>query len=160
MKSIPEGSVYAFPLIDDGLGLAVVARRMPRGRIVALYLYGDAPPGALRQEPYSLPRPDRAVFKGLFADYALRDGSWRALGVHPSFVRSDWPFNLVLHHDLDGRRSPVLIHLDDRNPNREVRLEVVSGNAELGEIPSDVLNAPERMERFVVGRDRGESHSD
>lgn len=149
--SIVEGSAYSFPLRDGSQGLAIVARRTPRGRIVALYLFYPAPAVALDGRTFDLPRPETSVFRGRFSDYALRDGSWSHLGVHPHFDRTDWPFNRVAFRNLNSRRPWLALTLDDEDPNRVIGQEVVSEGEALA-LPQDVLLAPEGMDRYVSAR--------
>lgn len=138
--STREGACFIVPVRDERDAFAVVARRKPRGYIVAVYLFRDPPPGATAGSAYGLPNPASARFRGVFTDAAIRDGTWRALGVHPAFERAKWPFDSVAHLD-HGNGVWTRITLDDRDPNREIGAERVS--AEVGrELPPYGLISP------------------
>lgn len=147
-KSIPEGSVFLFPIKGRAPGLAVVARRVPRARIVALYLFSEAPPEALSGGEFDLPRPDQATFRGRFSDYQLREGAWRALGIHPRFKRDEWPFNMIAHWPFGHSGEAIGLVMDDRNPVVVIDSFPISDELALT-LPADALFAPEGMEEFV-----------
>lgn len=148
--SIPEGSVFLVPLGLQRSGLAVVARRVPRGRIVALYLYGELLPDAPRGLPFDLPSPSEAAFIGKFTDYSMRDDTWRPLGVHPDFRRQLWPFGAVAHRDHGSGRW-MAIGLDDRNPLREIWSRTISADEGRG-TPPDALFDPQQVPTLLEQR--------
>jgi hypothetical protein len=132
----------------------VVARRQPRGGIVALYVFKDVPPGLDEGEGGILPSPSDAVLRGRMSDQHIRTGAWPSLGVHPSFRREDWPFDRVGHRDAGSRRCKAVL-LDDRNPLKIV--DVIDEDcATVAHLPGDTIYAPDGLvESFLPGLGTG-----
>lgn len=148
-KSIPEGSTFLFPIKGRAPGLAVVARRVPRAHIVALYLFTEAPAGARSGTAFDLPRPDQASFRGRFSDNQLREGPWRGLGIHPQFNREEWPFNMIAHWPSGHSGKAVGLVMDDRNPVVVIDRFPIPDEVALT-LPADAIFAPISMERFLL----------
>ncbi len=110
-----------------------------------LYLFGQAPEGAEPGHPFTLPEPGRADARAKLVDYALCDGTWTALGVHPQFVRDQWPFAEVVHYE---RGRVTVLSVDDRNPSRVVT-ERPGTLDDLQLLPSLNLLIPEDTERLL-----------
>lgn len=84
-------------------------------------------------------------------DYALRDGTWTALGVHPEFLRERWPFPEVVHYE---RGQVTVLGVDDRNPIKIVT-ERPGTIEDLRLLPSLNLLIPEDTERLLQRATRG-----
>lgn len=160
MKSLSEGTLVLLPYRDRSeaqcRALGLVARRQPRGAVVALYVFSDVPPGLDDGGGASLPRPSDVLFRGRMSDHYIRTGAWPSLGVHSSFRRGDWPFDRVGHRDaISGRCKAVL--LDDRNPLKIV--DVVDEEcAEVARLPGDTIYAPDWLvEDLLPGMSAAES---
>lgn len=159
-SSIAEGTVFLVPGGSLAPSIGVVARRQPRGHVVALYIFADQqrvedvePCGGHSPWP-RLPDPRDAIWRGKCSDACLRNGEWSVIGVHPDFRREDWPFDRIVHrpHMMD---ACYLIYLDDKNPLKQVQSERVDCADVLG-LPSDALESPYILMEDVLPQLRSE----
>lgn len=157
--SVPEGTVCLIPERNSTPLMGLVARRVPRGRIVALYIFdmkGAADRWRASPLEGSLPKSGNALFKGRFSDYMLRTGEWPSLGVHPRFHREQWPFDRLLHRDAITGRCTV-ISLDDRDPTKEVGAVDVDCSM-VTDLPEDGIRDPVVFMERTLPQIRGSSN--
>jgi hypothetical protein len=148
VRSLDEGTVFLVPLVADRAPMGVVARRQPRGAVVAVYVFLDAPGGWTERQVGPLPEPSAADFRGRMSDTHIRSGRWPVLGVHPAFARADWPFDAVGHRDaVTGRCKEV--RLDDRRPLR--MLGIVDVDCDVAaRLPGDTIYSPDWLEEDLL----------
>jgi hypothetical protein len=146
--SIPEGTVFTIPVREHRYASGLVARRQPRGHVVALYVFASQVLTEGDGIAPLLPHPSNASFRGRFSDHLLRTGEWPSHGVHPQFSRVDWPFDRVGHRDSITGACRV-IHLDDRNPLKMVGNRIVPCT-DVGDLPSDAIESPILFVREIL----------
>lgn len=150
MKSLAEGTVFLVPYGAGREALGVVARRQPRGSIVAVYVFRNAPAGWEQKEVGALPGPETAAFRGRMSDVHIRSGRWPSRGVHSSFDRTEWPFDRLGHRDASTGRCKAVV-LDDRNPLTMVDVIDVSCE-EAAQLPGDTIYAPDWLDEDLLPR--------
>jgi hypothetical protein len=148
MKSLNEGTVFAVPYGLGSWALGVVARRQPRGSVIAAYIFHDSAHGSEVDASGALPDPANAAFRGRMSDYYIRSGLWRTLGVHAKFRRELWPFDRVGHRDAVTGRCKIVL-LDDRNPLK-IKALVDDDCSTADRLPGDTIYAPDWLMKSLL----------
>ena len=112
-KRLPyrEGSVFLVPLRPGGFGRGVVARCGPRGKVLLGYFFGPT----VEEELVSLQglRPENAILRIRFGDYASFRGQWKVIGEIAPWCRADWPIPEFLWSDARGvAPDEVVVYTD------------------------------------------------
>lgn len=115
-----EGSWFALPLRTSGFAVGVVARMMPRGRVLCVYLFGPRRDSIPRLDELKGYRSEQALKCWRIGDLGLINGAWTVIGKHSTWCRELWPVPpFVRRSELATRAWRVTI--SDTNPNQVER---------------------------------------
>ena len=117
MKKLPysEGTWFAIPLRNGGLGVGVVARATRKGRVILAYFFGPRRGAVPSLNELEHLEPDKAVLVIRVGDLGLIDGTWPIIGKLDNWERSSWPMPIFVRSD-DLSRKAWKVYYSDTDP--------------------------------------------
>jgi hypothetical protein len=142
-----EGDWFQVPLRNGGVGVGLVARSGPRGKVLLGYFFGPRREEGPELSQLAGLRPEDAALVARFGDLGLIRGEWPILGRLDSWDRGHWPApKFARTEEVSGRVWEVEYADDD--PNRVVAERPL---AEPGGRPRDQLFGAGAVE-IALGR--------
>lgn len=124
-KQYNEGTWFAVPLRNDsGFAVGVVARCVPRKRIILCYFFGPRRTEAPRLEDVQHLQPSEALRILRVSDLSLTCGDWPIIGKVSTWNREKWTMPKFFRHDPLSGQSWLVVY-SDNDPSdalKEVRL--------------------------------------
>lgn len=98
-QTYPESTLFAVPLRDGTYAIGLVARRLPRGKMLFGYFFGARFPEVPKLS--ELPHFDasHAIERCRCGDLGLFDGSWPVIGQIRPWKRENWPMPLFYRNE-------------------------------------------------------------
>lgn len=103
--TVKEGQFFVLPLGGGDIAVGLVARAPRRGGVLLGYFFGPRRREAPGQQWLESQHAHNAAYVCRFKDMPLFRGEWRLLGMHPKFVRAEWP--VPPFHRFDGSATQV-----------------------------------------------------